>query len=202
MPKQCTLTNKPSGPVFFAPLQRCFRCCGLTLLELLTTLAIISVMAAVAVPSLSNLVRSIRTASISSTFLSQLRLARSEAIKRNDRVVVCKSATATSCATSGGWNQGWIVFHDANNNAQLDTGETVIHHEGPISASMRFSGNQNVAQYVSYTPTGVAKLVNGAFQAGTFHLCQSSVQNGEVTQIVLGSSGNPRLHKVQNTPCS
>ena len=167
----------------------------------MTTVAIVSIVAATAAPSLSSLVRSIQTTSISNTFISQLQLARSEAIKRNDRVVLCKSATGAACANSGEWSQGWIVFHDANNNAQLDSGETVIRQEGPIYGGMRFSGNRNVAHYVSYMPTGVAKLVGGAFQAGTFDLCESSVQNGVVTQIVLSSTGNPRLHKAQNTPC-
>ena len=174
---------------------------GFTLLELLVALAVMLVVLTVAVPAMTATMGSIRLSSLSSTFVSHLHLARSEAIKRNGRVVLCKSPTGESCVGSGGWEQGWIVFHDINNNAMLEPGETVIQREGAMSAGFRLVGNLNVAKYVSYSATGSAKLVTGAFQAGTLTLCQPLAPDGAVRHIVISSTGRPRIHKDNLTAC-
>ena len=174
---------------------------GFTLVDLLMVLAVMSVVLTVAVPAMTATMDSIRLGSISNTFVSHLYLARSEAIKRNGRVVLCKSPTGVSCVASGGWEQGWIVFHDANNNATREPGETVIQQEGSMPASFRLAGNLNVAKYVSYSATGSAKLVTGAFQAGTLTLCQPSASDGAARQIVISSTGRPRIQKVKVAVC-
>ena len=131
-----------------------------------------------------------------------LNLARSEAIKRNARAVLCKTANGVSCTASGGWEQGWILFHDLNNNAALDAGEEVLRQQGPASAGIRLAGNLPIANYVSYTPTGTAKLISGAFQAGTFTLCVESSASADVRQIVLSGTGRARAQKGTASDCS
>ena len=174
---------------------------GFTLVEVLATLAVIAVLVTFGMPSMTALVDSIQLKSASDVFFSHLHLARSEAIKRNSRVVLCKSADGVSCISDGGWEQGWIVFHDANTNAALDIGETVIHRAVPLAASFRFTGNANVARYVSFVPTGGTQLVGGAFQAGTFTVCRQSGSSGEARQIVLNAVGRPRVQKIEISSC-
>src|SRR5688572_2595220 len=89
---------------------------GFTLIEMLAVVAVIGVLAVVSIPSLKTAFNSVRLSSATNVFVSGLHLARSEAIKRNARVVLCKSANGDACSAGGGWEQGWIVFHDANNN--------------------------------------------------------------------------------------
>lgn len=174
---------------------------GFTLIEVLVTLAVMAVLATLAIPSMAAFMDSIRLRSASNTFFSHLHLARSEAVKRNSRVVLCKSADGVSCVSDGGWEQGWIVFHDANTNAALDSGETVIHRAAPLAASLRFTGNTNVARYVSFAPTGATQLVGGAFQAGTFTVCRQSASSGDAYQIILNAVGRPRVQKVEVSFC-
>jgi type IV fimbrial biogenesis protein FimT len=134
-------------------------------------------------------------------FIAHLNLARSEAIKRNARVVLCKSGDGQQCASEGAWEQGWIVFHDANGNARVDEEEALLLQQAALHASVRFSGNSNIARYVSYTPDGGANLVSGAFQAGTFTLCTQSDAPLEGRQIVISKAGQPRVAKVKLAVC-
>lgn len=175
--------------------------CGFTLTELLVVLSIVAVFATVGIPFMAAIMDSIKLSSASNVFLSNLHLARSEAIKRNGRVVLCKSADGASCAGSGGWEQGWLVFHDANNNGALDSGEAVIERAQPLPGNLRLTGNSSVANYVSFVSTGATKLVGGGFQAGSLTLCRQSASGGEARQIILNAAGRPRIQKVAVDTC-
>jgi type IV fimbrial biogenesis protein FimT len=168
---------------------------GFTLVELLVTLAVSAMLLAVAVPSTAAIVKSVRLSSASNVFLSGLYLARNEAIKRNGRVVLCKSPDGIACVSGGGWEQGWIVFHDANNDGVRDGGEIIIRSEASLSSSLRLRGNLNVARYVSFAPSGATKLLSGGFQAGTLTVCHESAESGEGREIVLNAVGRPRVQK-------
>src|SRR5690349_2717570 len=99
---------------------------GVTLYELLIVLAIASVLLALAAPAFCSIGNSIKLSSMSNSLVAHLQLARSEAIKRNGRVVMCKSPDGSHCTSAGGWEHGWIVFQDTNNNGDLDGEETII----------------------------------------------------------------------------
>lgn len=187
-----------ASPMLYLP-QRSPR--GFTLIEVMVVLVVMAVLGTVGIPSMAGIMDSIKLSSASNVFLANLHLARSEAIKRNGRVVLCKSADGVSCATSGGWEQGWIVFHDANKNAALDSGEAVIERAQPLPVSLRLTGNQNVSSYVSFVPTGATQLVGGAFQAGTLTLCRQSALGGEARQIILNAVGRPRVQKITVSTC-
>jgi type IV fimbrial biogenesis protein FimT len=175
---------------------------GFTFLEMLVVIAVAAVLVAVAIPSMASMMKSIKLSSASNSFLSYLHLARSEAIKRNSRVVLCKSADGLSCTQSGGWEQGLIVFHDANNNGTLDVAETIIVRAGALPSTLKLVGNLNVARYVSFAGNGATKLVGGAFQAGTLTLCHASLSAGEGRQIILNAVGRPRVQKVLLNACA
>ncbi len=175
---------------------------GFTLVELLVVVAVAGTLLSIALPSFTDMLNTQKSNALLNSFLASLNLARSEAIKRNARAVLCKSADKVSCTTAGGWEQGWIVFHDANNNATLDAGEQVVQQQGASSAGPRLSGNAQVANYVSYSASGSAKLVSGAFQAGTFTLCPASASGTDVRQIVLSGTGRPRTQKGSPSDCS
>lgn len=174
---------------------------GGTLIELLIGVTVIAMLTSLTSSALSGVMDSFRLTSASNTFLSALHLTRSEAIKRNSRVVLCKSATGASCAVDGDWGQGWVVFHDANNNAVLDSGEEVIRRESALPASFSMTGNTPVAKYVSYTAVGTPKSSAGAFQAGTITLCRQSVSGGDARQIILSSTGRPRIERAIVRAC-
>ncbi|GAC1390668.1 MAG: hypothetical protein NVSMB34_04500 [Variovorax sp.] len=130
-----------------------------------------------------------------------MHLARSEAIKRNGRVALCKTVEGVTCATTGGWEQGWIVFSDTNDNGVRDAGEPVIERIEPFP-SMRVTGNTPVSKYVSYVGTGRTKLIGGGFQAGTVTVCAEPGTSDEARQIIVSSVGRPRVQKVSASACA
>ena len=179
-----------------------FGCRGFTLVELLVVIALIAVLQLIAVPAFVNISNSMRlTAAVNSLF-SSLLLARNEAIKRNSRAVVCKSLSGETCIRTGGWDQGWIVFHDANNNAALDAGEAVLSRQPAFAQSIRFTGNDPVESYVSYVSTGGAQYTSGAFQAGTLTVCPQSATRVDARQIVINSAGRPRTVRTMVENCA
>ena len=168
---------------------------------MLVVLVVSAILVSLAAPSFSRAIDSVKLSSATNGFLSGLHLARSEAIKRNSRVALCKTADGVSCAATGGWEQGWIVFHDANNNGARESSELVILRELPLSSSLRLTGNVNVARYVSFTPTGGTRLIGGAFQAGTLTVCRYSAQPSEARQIILNAVGRPRVQRAAISSC-
>ena len=175
---------------------------GFTLVETMVTLSLATITAVAGLPTFKDVSNAMRLNSASEGYFHSLMLARSEAIKRHARVVVCKSGDGQNCTTQGRWEQGWLVFHDANNNAKLDAGEAVLARQEALPKGMRFSGNQPVANYVSYTALGNTVTTGGGFQSGTFKLCNQSAGKSEAREIVIASSGRPRTKKVSLASCA
>jgi len=175
--------------------------CGFTLVELLVVGAIASVLAAVGVPSWRAFAGKLQVSAATDAFVSGLHLARSEAIKRHDRVALCKSADGAACADAGGWDQGWIIFHDGNNNGTREEPEPILRRQQALAPALRLSGNLQVAQYVSFVPTGATKLVAGGFQAGTLTVCWESGRTVQGRQIILNAAGRPRVRPFTGAGC-
>ena len=176
-------------------------CRGLTLIELLAVLAVLAVLQKVGAPAMSSAIDSVRLRSASQALFVSLQLSRSEAIKRASRVVMCKSANGADCTRSGGWEQGWIVFHDHNNNARVDAGEAVLQREQGLAGAVRLSGNSAVESYVSYTALGHTSTTGGGLQMGTLTVCQPAATRTSARQIVISASGRARTQKVTLEQC-
>lgn len=175
---------------------------GFTLVETLVVMATLATLLALAVPSMTGMIKSVQLTTASNAFASGLFYARSEAIKRNGRVVLCKSADGAACSSTGGWETGWIVFHDTNNNGVRDGAETLLLREAALAAGVRLVGNLNVARYISFTPVGATVTVGGGFQAGTLTVCNRSAEPGEARQIILNAVGRPRIQKSSVGACA
>jgi type IV fimbrial biogenesis protein FimT len=175
---------------------------GLSLVEVLVGMAVLLATLQYGIPAIAGAVDSVRLDLANQAMVSSLQLARNSAVIRGQRVVLCKSPDAQHCIQDGGWEQGWIVFQDSNNNAMLDEGEVVLHREGALPGQVRMSGNRPVESYVAYTPFGHTQLTSGAFQAGTLTVCVASGEMATGRQIVISSSGRARTQMVKGETCA
>ena len=115
---------------------------GFTLIELMITLSIAAILAAIAAPSFSTTIQNNRMATQYNELLASLSLARSEAIKRGQRVTTCQSSTGNSCGGSASnWHTGWVVFVDADEDGTIDAGEDIIRVNGALSGGNTLSFN-------------------------------------------------------------
>lgn len=149
---------------------------GFTLIELMVTLALAAVLAFLAAPSFRSTIATSKLTSRTNDLVGTLALARSESIRRGTRITVCKSSNQTSCATTGNWEQGWIVFVDTTRgtSAAVDTGETITSAAQSVGGETVIKGSTDVASYVSFSADGRAKLMNGSSQIGTLRVCHPS----------------------------
>ena len=166
---------------------------GFTLVELILTMALLGILATIAFSSFGTLIQSNRIATQSNDFMSALMLARSEALKRNSRITVCRSVNGSACATSGGWEQGWIIFADTDNDATVDVGETIVQVYSALNANSSLQGETNVAAYISYIPTGITQLVGGSTQSGTLVMCDDRGWGEAARAIIIRATGRPRV---------
>lgn len=175
---------------------------GYSLIEVLIALSLATTLLAWTVLAMTDVIHGARVETGAQALANSLALARSEAVKRNARVVMCKSASGSICDPGASWEQGWIIFHDINNNGAVDPDEYVLHREAALSPALRMSGNMPVSQYVSYTPYGRTKQLSGAFQAGTFTVCANSGRQVKARQVVINSVGRARVATASQSQCA
>jgi type IV fimbrial biogenesis protein FimT len=165
---------------------------GWTLIELLLALAIAALLCLLALPMYGDWIAESQMMNYARDLAGSMNEARSEAIKRGTRVNLCKSTDRRTCAAAGDWAQGFVVYVDRDRDGQLDAGEAAIRVVAPASAGISARGNRPVADYVSYTSLGTARLLNGGLQMGTLTVCRSGQK---AVDVVLANSGRARIQK-------
>ena len=155
---------------------------GFSFVELQVVIAVICILAVMAIPEFTRLARANRLQSESQALLSLLMLARSEAAKRVQQVVFCKSSAGHSCnnENQASWSQGAVLFVDADNDRVLDSSEELIHSETPLSTASRigFNGGNALVYYH-----------NGTSSGGTFTITHGDLQK----KVIVSLAGRARI---------
>jgi len=122
---------------------------GFTLIELLVTIIVLGIMAAIAVPNFNAFVANQRVKAVGQDLFMTLLYARSEAIKRNQPVIV----EALGVDWSGGWrvvtsDDEQLRISQAGTSAgvEIDAGATTqvtFLRSGRVSAAVSFSACDN-----------------------------------------------------------
>ena len=137
---------------------------GFTLIELMVVLAIVAILSALAAPSFKQLIQSITISGSVNTFLSDMRYARSEAVRRGGGVVMCRSdapedanptCDSGSSPDGNGWVSGWIIFHALDNASVQASAETLLRVQSPITSinSIVEAGDSSSTKF-RFTATG------------------------------------------------
>jgi len=179
------LDTKPSHPGF-CPHKRSYTA-GFTLIELMVTIVIIGIVALIGIPAFSDFILNNRIRGQTSDFVVQLTHARSEAMRTATRVTVCPG-TAGGCSGEPNWENGWVVFVDANANAAVDGGEAVI-GIGPALDGGNTLRSTTFSTYISFRHDGGSTSIAGSGLAGSFALCDSRGYGDNARAIAVSASG-------------
>ena len=169
-----------------------FRERGFSLVELLTTIGIATILLSIAMPSYRTITMNSRQAGTVNELVAGMHLARNMAITLNARVTVCASSNGISCQ-SVAWHEGWITFHDLDNDQVRDVNETILGMGSEVdSISIESSQFPNA---FTYRPNG--RVMNGFLGTNTreFALCDTR-GSGHAKVVILDISGRPLLSEV------
>lgn len=175
------------------------RMAGWTLLEALVVMAVLGLLVSLGAPALSGLRQQHQLQAQAEALLDSLLLARSEALRRQQRVTLCVRASDGLCDANASWQQGWRVFVDSNGNAQRDADEPELEARAPLPAALRLSVSSTAPRYFSYSAEGRSQTTQGGFMAGTWSFCRPGSEVG--WQVVSNALGKPRLQKYSPQGC-
>lgn len=160
---------------------------GFTLIELIIVLAIAGILFSIALPAFTHMLAQNKQTAQLYTLFHHHQLARSEAIKSNQKVLLCKSSNGQQCTPKTKWSDGWIIFSDTDNNKKISASERVIYIQQALSVNLslkyRGFGSHN---YVRYFPDGRSST------NGTFTLC-SQYGNEMAKGIIISRTGRARI---------
>lgn len=161
---------------------------GLTLIELMIAVAIVAILMAVAAPSFEQAINGNRLGSAAGEISGALQLARSEAIRSNRRVVLCRSVNGSDCsATSATWD-GWIVFVDTDGDGARGGAEPII-KAAVIDAPLQLLSSPALTaagESFTFRGDGTARNAAGQLMNASLAVCLPTTRPSEnVRQISL-----------------
>lgn len=172
---------------------------GFTLIELMIAIAVMAILLGVAVPSFNDAVLGSKLGSYANNFVASVNMARSEAIKRNVKVMLCASSDGTNCAASGGWEQGWVAKCKTADNVQCNTAGPnwlTIYRQQALPNGLKMT-ETSAKREIEFDPTGV-----GATSA-TLTACRASPSVGAQERVVkVSGTGRASVSKTTTGSCS
>lgn len=162
---------------------------GFTLAELLVAVAVLGILLTLAAPDLRAMIRNNRLATLSNQLVVSLQYARTEAVKRAATVSVCKTADASApspvCASSGGWEGGWLVFLDGGTAGVIDGADQRLQVAQVDGGGASIMGDTALASFAGFNSRGAA--VNGA--SGVITLCLDGVRR----DVAISATGHVKV---------
>jgi type IV fimbrial biogenesis protein FimT len=126
---------------------------GFTLMEIMIVISIIAVLVTLAMPDLTTYVKNARINNVAGELSGDISLARQEAIRRGNRIIICASANGTTCLSGANidWREGWIITSAAGQvlKANTDTAE--------VGSSVTARG----VSPITFSPSGVLVIATG-----------------------------------------
>jgi type IV fimbrial biogenesis protein FimT len=177
---------------------------GFTLAELMIVVMIAGILVAIAVPGMRALMsRNALTAKLNE-MVGAMQVARSEAAMRGIQVVLCRlnPASPETCdsGTSGGWQNGWLVFADLDRDSVKDGTEEVLRSSGAVESGFTFKDTLGTAKLIRFLPDGSGFPDSSTTAGGSMKICRGSDKAGELVLAATGRPSSKTLDSVSGCP--
>jgi type IV fimbrial biogenesis protein FimT len=150
------------------------------------TLAIIGILLSQALPGFGPWVASAKQTSAINRMVAHLHLARSEAIKRGVKTVLCASLDAQTCSKQIQWEHGYILFTDENENKQPDNGDDILQIHSSESTGLAITSSIARTR-LTFQPTGMSPGSNV-----TITFCDTQAKT-RPKALIVSNTGRPRV---------
>jgi len=155
---------------------------GFTLIELMMVMAIVGTVIAIAVPNIGEFIKNNRIKSRMFDLLNAINQARTEAVKRKDTIIICRSNDTDDAPTCAGdantWTTGWIVYADVDDDGALTVDPDIV-----ISKAIPAGGTvaiMSTADELIYNPDGTTDTFT------RFAICDNrGEENGRQVNVAL-----------------
>ena len=136
---------------------------GFTIPELIITMGVAAIILSTAVPSVNTTIKNNRLATQVNHIITDLHFARSEAAKRDVRVILCRSsnpnASSPSCnegSPQNTWTGGYLIFADDGKatNSIYDGSDILLRRGQPAPSGVRMLTNTPWNKYLEFNPSG------------------------------------------------
>lgn len=181
---------------------------GFTLIEVMVVVAILAILGSLAAPSFKATIIQSSVSSAVNTFMADARYARSEAVRRGDNVIMCRSdapeAASPVCNTNSGpggngWVSGWIIFEDRDGSANRNTGDQILRVQGPIRNLDSIVEGGGSSTKLVFTALGRMNLSSAtSLQFGS----NASMTNAQQRVVCVSQSGRARIVGDGTTSCT
>jgi type IV fimbrial biogenesis protein FimT len=170
---------------------------GFTLIELLVTLVVAGILLTIGLPAFQDVLLGSKLKSYADSLSASAYLARGEAIKTNAPVTLCASSDGASC--TGNWEQGWIVFRDANGDATVNGADAIIQKAPALSSGLKIVSSKSATSF-TFSPTGISNFpVDSGDEYSKMTVCRASPSAGKQEMVVrLSATGMPSVTRVMN----
>jgi len=159
---------------------------GFTLIELMITLAVAAVLLAVGVPSFNQMIIANRLATQANEIVGAVTLARSEAIKRNASITLCRADgddEDAECVDGAGDWENWIVVNAAGTILQRGVVNT---YGGTFVVTSTLGTDQ-----VVFGPDGLARTDDAIIATDAVNnqilVCSTRLDENNQRLITLGA---------------
>ncbi|KAF1709464.1 pre-pilin like leader sequence [Pseudoxanthomonas kalamensis DSM 18571] len=153
---------------------------GFTLIELMVTVAVLAILVTLAVPSFTSLINSNRLTGQANSLVADLQLARSEAIRRNRTITVCRSTDGATCAGATGAWETWLTVIPG-------TSPLEVLRTGSVKAPVELSAG---VDSVDFRSDGMARDAVGALLAANIVVCIPTTRPAENIRSVNIAAGS------------
>jgi len=181
-------------------------CRGFTIPEIMITLGVIAIVLSTAVPSMSNMIKDNRLATQLNRVVADIHFARSEAVKRDVRVILCRSAspnapTPVCGGTERVWDTGYIIFADDgkySNKVYNDGTDVLLRRGQPTLPGIKIRTNATWNNNLEFNSNGTTNEDN---YTAKMSLCDDrGTEQGRQIQVM--PNGIPKLYADNIDDCT
>lgn len=191
---------------------------GFTLIELLVTMLLMGILLSIGVPSILNMLKENRLSAAAYAMVSDMNLARSEAVRTGSRVVLCHAASSggnqcRSTTTASDWQStGWVIGVDddplaaSRSDQQIDgSPPDPMRSREPMASGVKVtptSTSANAALW--FYPDGTVRDSAGRRSEASFLMCSTDARTSG-RSIDITRAGAVKINKtdeMEATACA